>query len=142
MGGTGSTRWNSYQRKLTVDTCYQLRTSSILPRLRRGWSLERLDWPLQRILSGRCTLAGLRLTWTVDLRGVVNLTYGRQAQRLSFVCAQRWLWLCPRCDSRVAILYLPDEAQGWACRVCHNLTYASTQARRKPSKDPSGARAA
>ena len=39
---------------------------------------------------------------------------------------RRWL-LCPRCFRRVAKLYRPPDEVLFACRLCHELTYRSTQ---------------
>lgn len=45
----------------------------------------------------------------------------------------RWWYLCPRCGARCAKLYLPPGSGWFACRGCHNLTYASAQRARKPT---------
>ncbi len=39
---------------------------------------------------------------------------------------RRW-WLRCRCGRRVAALYLRPDANHFACRTCHNLTYRSVQ---------------
>jgi len=45
--------------------------------------------------------------------------------------AVRWWFSCPQCGRRCGTLYLPPGAQRFACRRCHNLTYASCQDERK-----------
>jgi hypothetical protein len=35
--------------------------------------------------------------------------------------------LCPRCSRRAFKLYRPLGQQGFACRLCHNLSYTSVQ---------------
>lgn len=35
--------------------------------------------------------------------------------------------VCPRCGRRVRALYQPDDAAEPACRLCHGLTYQSSQ---------------
>lgn len=40
---------------------------------------------------------------------------------------------CPRCGSRRSKLHRPPGSYGFACRVCHDLTYASCRESQKPS---------
>jgi hypothetical protein len=40
---------------------------------------------------------------------------------------KRWWFLCPNCNRRRRILYLPPGATYFLCRICHNLTYESQQ---------------
>ena len=37
------------------------------------------------------------------------------------------MFLCPVCNRRCEKLCLPPNGQGFACRFCHSLTYASAQ---------------
>ena len=37
------------------------------------------------------------------------------------------MFLCPGCSRRCEKLYRPPNGQGFACRFCHSLTYASAQ---------------
>ena len=46
--------------------------------------------------------------------------------RCNYGGERRWL-LCPRCFKRVAKLYRPPDEVLFACRLCHELTYRSTQ---------------
>ena len=39
----------------------------------------------------------------------------------------RWWLICPQCGRRCGKLYLPSGARRFACRLCHNLTYTSSQ---------------
>jgi len=40
----------------------------------------------------------------------------------------RWRWwlVCPRCQTRRRVLYLPPGRTNFACRVCHDLRYKSS----------------
>lgn len=38
---------------------------------------------------------------------------------------ERAWWLCPSCDRRCAVLYLPDDRERLGCRACCRLVYAS-----------------
>jgi len=40
---------------------------------------------------------------------------------------KRWWFLCPNCNRRCRILYLPPGGSYFLCRICHNLTYESQQ---------------
>lgn len=40
---------------------------------------------------------------------------------------RRWWFNCPNCGRRCRVLYLPDWATHFACRICHDLTYESRQ---------------
>ncbi len=50
----------------------------------------------------------------------------------SCVGGVRWWFRCPSCGRRVQKLYLPPASpeETFACRICHRLTYRSTQTRR------------
>jgi hypothetical protein len=39
----------------------------------------------------------------------------------------RFWWLCPECGRRCGILYLPPKRTYFKCRLCHRLTYRSSQ---------------
>jgi hypothetical protein len=41
----------------------------------------------------------------------------------------RWRWMCPRCDRRVDVLYLPPDRERLACRRCCGLVYRSQYTR-------------
>src|SRR5262245_6822251 len=41
----------------------------------------------------------------------------------------RWWWMCPACDRRVDVLYLPPDRDRLACRVCCGLRYRSQYTR-------------
>jgi hypothetical protein len=49
-------------------------------------------------------------------------------------CEKRKAGICPVCSGRCMAIYLPanhlrdlHRCTGWACRLCHRLTYASNQ---------------
>lgn len=45
----------------------------------------------------------------------------------------RLYYVCPRCARLCGVVYRPN-GQRWACRTCHDLTYASAQCRTKPPR--------
>ena len=46
----------------------------------------------------------------------------------------RWWFLCPDCQRCSLYLYLPHDVPKFSCRICHNLSYKSTQSSRSPSE--------
>jgi hypothetical protein len=137
MGGSRSTRWGSHWKRLTVEDCAVLDASrwtrtgvlTIPPRWRAGsFGYHVEDWDAQMI-------------W-------LHYTLGLSNERIEYAIAMtptrphfgglRWWFLCPTpksrgrdvqpCGRRVGKLYLPPRARQFACRVCHNLTYQSSQA--------------
>jgi hypothetical protein len=65
----------------------------------------------------RCLVAVYAAQGTSPLFCYTRCNYGGE---------RRWL-LCPRCFKRVAKLYRPPDEVLFACRLCHELTYRSTQ---------------
>jgi hypothetical protein len=65
----------------------------------------------------------------------VQLTYDRYAEHLDYPVfletslsqfgGLRWWFQCPLCRRRVQKLFLPPRASRFACRHCHNLSYAT-----------------
>ena len=49
-----------------------------------------------------------------------------EVQRLH-LGGKRFWFRCPGCNRRTGFLYLPPEADYFACRLCHGLTYRSSQ---------------
>lgn len=39
----------------------------------------------------------------------------------------RWWFICPECEGRCASLYMPPPGSVFLCRICHKLTYYSSQ---------------
>jgi len=60
----------------------------------------------------------------------VNLPRVRIVTRKAGCLTRRYIE-CPRCRRPVEYLFLPSGAKGWACRVCHDLAYASERYGRK-----------
>ena len=65
----------------------------------------------------------------------VQLTYDRPGEHLNYpvflettqpqLGGLRWWFQCPLCRRRVQKLFLPRGARRFACRHCHQLSYAS-----------------
>lgn len=107
MGGPGSGRWGGYTKRRTVEGCRVLRVRDIADKLR------------EEGVTGE----GFTLTCKVETSaGPQAVTILREPARLGGF--RLWL-LCPRCETRRLRLYLLRGV--YACRVCHGLTYTSSQ---------------
>jgi hypothetical protein len=136
MGGYGSGRRSSPNRKITVEESLPLRLRKIQ---REGVLLPFVtdDW-----LWTLCDGSKLRLKFSVD-EYMEGLTLHSQpyffqgvdfpTQYVSIVEARihynrfQYYFLCPHCNRRCEILYLPPGARRFLCRQCHRLTYRSCQ---------------
>jgi hypothetical protein len=146
VGGTDSGRWNDHEKRRTVEESWTLDVAG-LP----------LRAPLSSPLSGTLEaikIVGprkvLRVRYALveeDEGPILTLTYAPELgsperifeQRLELLTTKanfggvRWWFACPftiwreRCNRRVAKLYLPPEARKFGCRLCHDLTYESSQ---------------
>jgi hypothetical protein len=131
MGGYGSGQHHANSRT-EVENCHILSAAWLL---QNGY----LDWGADIAMrEGGCTwsnifgdalyTASFGIKRVSDSELLLNLyTTGQSVtlwatpQRFGGV---RWWFECPRCWKRCAKLYLPDSS-GFACRVCHDLTYRS-----------------
>jgi hypothetical protein len=146
MGGSGSGRWNYYQKKRTTEECWTLNVADL--------PCGHLDGGISgvlravRISKGR---SGLPVGYVAEYKGkdlTITLSYplpgpepeGRevseQVQLLSTkpnFGGTRWWFACPlqlngkTCNRRVGKLYLPPGESQFGCRQCHDLTYRSSQ---------------
>ncbi len=147
LGGYGSTRWNTYYKKTTVEECKTLPISLFKKAIRhvlenpgekwRGsvsWScggepagnigyLVYSDNGYPKVkLQYKFTESGQEMDYPISLTHTV-LAWG----------AKRWWFNCPLikngipCNHRVGKLYLPPGYQYFGCRHCYELTYTSCQ---------------
>lgn len=141
MGNQWSTRWDGHTRRCTVEESLRLPAMLLADGLRliadgaerctatvawsehgtiyatigvivtRGWEGPQVDVSYNGThRSGHALLRSELLITTVS-----RMPYG----------GRRWWWLCPLCDRRVAVVYLPNGGQWFTCRLCHRLTYMS-----------------
>ena len=147
MGGFGSSRWQIYTKKDTVE---ESRSLSIV-----RWMQERILQPGRKhwgswmwthpITKESMASISYELDTTNMQRPWVRLYYTltQSQQRLDYrVILQttrphfgglRWWFVCPlsvqgqACRHRVAKLYLPPGGHYFGCRHCYDLTYTSCQ---------------
>ena len=141
MGGTGSSRWDEYARRITAEECRHLSVASLVRNgllAREGGTEGRWVW--------RCC-AGHPPDLSVTYRfqrlgptgGLLILSYTVQATedpvqtRISLTATRpnfgglRWWFLCPWCYRRCGKVYMPPKGRHFACRRCHGLTYRTCQ---------------
>ncbi|NMC58444.1 MAG: hypothetical protein GYA51_03515 [Candidatus Methanofastidiosa archaeon] len=146
MGGYGSTRWNAYWKKTTMEECRVLPISIMKKDIqdveknggvRNGivsWSYNGekvgeirymvfLDGQyLKSRLKYRIVKTGEELDYTIRFT-YTQLSWG----------IKRWWFVCPltkngvQCNQRVGKLYLPPGYTHFGCRHCYELTYTSCQ---------------
>ena len=67
----------------------------------------------------------------LQLRSVVGSTTIAETITINWVAqklgGQRAWWACPRCQRRCGVLFNPT-GDGWRCRTCAKITYASSNA--------------
>jgi len=149
MGGYGSNRWGGwYTPKATVESSMTLSVRRIVGPIipRKVWR-ERINWAGIILWSrngkpsGSCSYTlvfehdgpVLTVSYTVTVGGTA--THERNPIKMvSTTChygGVRWWFACPTCKRRVGTVHLAPGARRFACRRCHDLTYAARQDRRR-----------
>ena len=141
MGGYGSGRWSSHEKKTTVEDCHVLDLAFLQ---RKGafapWHSGVVRWSVGERETGKI---GYRVEQREgeQLWLVLDYTWGEAKEHVVIPIALettrphfggvRWWGRCPlavngvACNRRVAKLYLRGRYFG--CRQCHRLTYTSCQ---------------
>ena len=139
MGGRGSGTWHRWCKKQTVQDSQVLAIGALRPCLYQGGSgTVTWTWP-----GGHQSSVGIRVTgYPGDLLLTVSYCWqNRESVRIPIPLqstatafnGRRWWFSCPlvlgtrRCLRRVGMLYLPPGAKYFGCRLCHELTYESSQ---------------
>ena len=141
MGGPGSGRWQQGTKRRTVENCYKLPVRTVRDPLAAGpgragvltWrnvSTDRAAATANYYTVTHGAGLGVRLIYRVRPAGgdwqpfnyVVPITTTRV-----YLGGRRYWFSCPDCGRRCGKLYLPFDGHKFACRDCHDLTYASCQ---------------
>jgi hypothetical protein len=137
MGGPSSSRWNDYERKLSVEECFSLDVNLLVKDrfIELGYKDEGLlVWKNQftGIELGTCEIQAdttniddswISITYATNKTGQVN-------QGIYLIPTTpnyggiRWWFECPDCGKKAVKLYLAKEPH-FTCRKCANLTYNS-----------------
>jgi hypothetical protein len=135
MGGVGSGNWRRPSRKATVEDSLTIGMASLLhhfhPVLNGTLFFEPVSdcaIPVEYYFdcsmdSAEPTLM-LRYRWRDEVFQSPRIRLDKTRTNFD---GWRWWFCCPECGRRVANLYLPAGWIGFACRVCHGLTYRSSQ---------------
>lgn len=140
MGGFGSTRWNFYNKRVTVEECRKLPFRMFKRYLQAGmtgqvtWSQngEKVSSIGYLVREWEESTLSLSLIYTltrankekVDCNYQVKLT----KTSLPWGGVRHW-FICPGlgCGRRVSVLYLAPGGQYFVCRHCNHLSYRSRQ---------------
>ena len=139
MGGQGSGNWYRNGKKMTAEGSLSLGLADFRGRLYRH-SSGIFNWTWA---GGTESSVGYFVEW--DESGpLVTLLYRFRNKidvetQIRFQAThpklggRRWWFTCPLifrgvpCNRRVGKIYLPPGARYFGCRLCHNLTYTSSQ---------------
>jgi len=142
MGGDGSGRWGDHERKYTVEECLTLD----FVEFERQGAFNQHGGEVCGILAwtvpGRGdTVAGLNFTlkrWDDEMELRLDYRLGEDERPTTmWITIQtvrhrargaRYYGTCPKCTRRVRKLHVPPGGEKFLCRICHKLTYESSQA--------------
>ena len=143
MGGLGSTRWGWHKKATTVEECRSLDCVSFRGQGFLGSNLTQsgevtwFDHFECKVASLGFVIATARTDGIMVLNYVLTGLNGSEDQsfryKVSLQTTQpnfggiRWWFTCPRCHRRVRKLYRPPLADKYLCRLCHELSYRSSQ---------------
>lgn len=123
MGGYGSTRWKRHKKMLTTDVCFRVGIEELSPYLR---SRQFGHFSYRHTPGGSVSITLTRQV--IELDYAVNGTPCRQSALIEAgKLAGHWYLRCPRCFRRIRRLFLPPGSKLFACRLCHRLTWRSSQ---------------
>lgn len=134
MGGPGSGEWIRTITNRTTDSVPRLSISELSKAVSLTYlgNTGRLSWKFNgRVIAAYwVSFDGERIHFRTESGG--NLSYQHasdqsielESTECYFGGMRRWI-LCPKCDQRVAVLYL--VAQKWICRKCGRIRYSSQQ---------------
>lgn len=127
MGGPGSGNWVRTGAKRGSDLLPRLSVSDLEKAvgLKHSGNVGRLSWKFKgdEVVAYLATYNGVSVHLLCES--------GTQQQSIQFTSTtcnfggQRYWFLCPDCDRRVAVFYF--VANRWTCRVCGRIRYSSQQ---------------
>lgn len=135
MGGLGSGRLFSTNRRTTVEQCLSISASTFTD-LRHDFHSGRLTW--NDGITGD-VLNTLKYSYYPEetTEPLLVLSYilrgDKVTEPISFqkttphFGGSRWWFICPLCSRRVGKLYLARARYYFACRHCYQLSYKSSQ---------------
>ncbi len=146
MGGSGSTRWQNYERRLAVEDCFCASITDLFRYPLPTDKLGQIDWTIRKtggILAfmfyqfDETDLTNQRIWTSVNRKIDGEMRSAEQWIGLEWTECNQFggvrLWFrCPspngKCGNRrCGKLYLAPDGLTLACRECHDLTYESCQ---------------
>jgi hypothetical protein len=142
MGGTGSTRWKYYRKKPLAEGSLRLDLSRIAHDALRGprKAAGRFDWSNSATHEATATVHYVvapsdatepiirvvthdyRCGFSQETPQEFKLTWVR-----TFPGRGRWFALCPSCSRPMDKAFSPRGRDGFACRLCTLIAYATNQ---------------
>jgi hypothetical protein len=139
MGGPGSGNWWRWQgKKTTVEESLSLSVKDLRKRLYQG-AAGTITWTRAGgksqvgyfvMVDDDALVVTLHYRWRETENVAVPVRLETAPTRFG---GRRWWFTCPLCSNgtpcnrRAGKLYLPPGARYFGCRLCHNLTYRSSQ---------------
>lgn len=122
MGGANSGRWAYHVPKQTVESCRRIAIGDFDNRGTKLWKDgARLSY---RVLKDRQGIVfAFQASSTAD-EHMFSVAIEKTAPQFG---GERLWFNCPMCGKRSVKLYKPIDQQIFACRICSNLTYESSQ---------------
>ena len=129
MGGLLSTRWGDHHKRGVVENCLAIDAHELARQGRRATLLffngHRLFFIRYCIESAPGDGEPFQVTLDLAERGGIQVVPIEITH--PHFGGMRWWFSCPQCARRCKKLYLPPRQWEIACRLCHNLTYTSSQ---------------
>jgi hypothetical protein len=137
MGGLMSTRWGDHRKRGVVEDCLVIDAHELA---RQGRRATLLSYHGHRLFFIRYCIEsapgdGEPFQVTLDLAERAGIQVVPIEITHPHFGGMRWWFNCPQCAKRCKKLYLPPRQWEIACRLCHNLTYTSSQAAHTLSGD-------
>ena len=149
MGGSGSSRWGNYQRKVTVEQCHTLDITELLHRglFNQPKCTANVSYQTTRVIGEKTFDVMIEANTSTPDRLFIRLKYSIQGtdgplETVEFIPLEytephyggvRFWFICPLSvdgqsfGRRVSKLFLPPEQRYFGCRHCYNLTYRKAQ---------------
>ncbi|MHB8114329.1 MAG: hypothetical protein ACYDHA_12845 [Bellilinea sp.] len=127
MGGYGSSRWRSHQRKYTVEECLALGVKVFTAAPSGGhvhWKKAGAKIKYSIVYNDLGYISSIRLEYIFDKQNVYDYVIKVIHTQTSWGALRNW-FLCPECGSKTGKIYKPPGIGEFACRQCHNLGYES-----------------
>ena len=150
MGGTGSSRWRGYKRRICVEECQVININRIQPDV--NYVYKHGSYNLGSFNDKYWSILNQMVFWKIFVNEgkvliEISYTLNPNPHDYNYIISLenitlrngglRWYFVCPKCmgknkyGQRVTKLFMPVNSEYFGCRQCHNLTYKLSQGRWK-----------